>query len=192
MLLPVVPSGRAVVTYLPSNYPGNHWFEKTARWGRPILTFNLCTVFLGSLTAPKLFLSWVFFLHIFLQGQDSTTTVSNSLLARSSWHLDLQIRSGLLAVSSHRCSLLHPVKLRIGETPEDRIERLAVKDVNRRQLKQQELQQASFNRPDELMTECSMQTCFGRKLRTLARSFFKHKALQPEFTKCPRKGWCLR
>lgn len=83
---------------------------------------------------------------------------------------------------------LHPVKLRIGETPEDRIERLAVKDVNRRQLKQQELQQASFNRPDELMTECSMQTCFGRKLRTLARSFFKTKSSAARIYKMPKKG----
>ena len=47
---------------------------------------------------------------------------------------------------------------RIGETPEDRIERLAVKDVNRRQLKQQELR-ASFDRQEQRQAQTSPVGC---------------------------------
>eukprot|EP00434_Breviolum_minutum_P004112 symbB.v1.2.003623.t1/scaffold203.1/size271217/15 len=52
----------------------------------------------------------------------------------------------------------------IGETPEDRIERLAVKDVNRRQLKQQELQQASFNR------DCTFRPALSPQSEAIAMS----------------------
>lgn len=50
---------------------------------------------------------------------------------------------GSYCSSDFEWSAGHPsgTQLRIGETPEERIERLAVTDVNRRQLRQQEVQQ---------------------------------------------------
>lgn len=47
------------------------------------------------------------------------------------------------------------LEFRIGETPEDRIERLAVKDVNRRQLHQQELRASRDRHRLEQKTDAS-------------------------------------